>query len=161
MAWFKLFLDEPVVGSLGKGGTYHYEDGVLEVGWWNKKSWHSLPPQSAVIVKCERGPIQVVPLTVPKGYCAKILWLCGVPAAARCKSVAEYDGKVAACKVSGVKHECGQGWQIASVTDLKGRRFVVAGWVDPKITEKNRRKMIRTCGTFAPDWYIRKVLGGR
>ena len=161
MGVFKLFLDEPVVGSLGKGGRYHYEDHVLEVEWYGHKSWHSMPPKSGVVVKCRRGCVEVDVLEAPRSFGGKVLWLVGVPKAARFKSMEIYEKMLEGISGPEVKREGNQHWQIARAIAEDGRKVVLAGWVDSRIPSKQLRKMVRTLGTFAPDWYIERLLGSR
>ena len=158
MSVHKLFLDEPCYGRLGKGGEYNYDDSVLEVKWYGEKIWQYFPRKSAVMVRLDGAVPEVEPLSVPRSYPGKLLWLCGVPKQARCKSMAEYDTMVEGHTDSPVKHEGGPGWQIAIGLGPQGRDYIVAGWVDPRITAKQRRKMLQKCGTFAPDWFVEKIL---
>lgn len=155
---YKLFLKDDCSGRLGKGGEYTYEDGVLEINWYGEKSWHPVRPESALLVTLDDGETEIRRLDAPKTYPAKLLWLCGVPRVARCKSLAEYDTMVEGHKDSPVQHLGGEGWQIAKGLGPEGRDYIVAGWVDPKISNKQRRKMLEHCGTFAPDWYVDKLL---
>lgn len=155
---FKLFLKEDCSGRLGRGGEYNYEDGVLMLKWYGEPSWHYVAPGSAVLVTLGDDVVEIDGLQAPKTYPGKLLWLCGVPRVARCKSREEYDGLVEGHTDSPVRHLGGAGWQVAKGLGPEGRDYIVAGWVSAKITNKQRRQMLEQCGTFAPDWYVDKLL---
>lgn len=159
MKKFKLFLKDGESGQLGRGGEWNYKDNVLEINWYGEKSWHLVMPGTALLVRLgdEGGPV-IRRLEAPKTYPAKLLWLCGVPKVARCKSREQYDKLVESHSDSPVQHLGGAGWQIAMGLGPEGRDYIVAGWVDPGISNKQRRQMLERCGTFAPDWYVDKLM---
>ena len=155
---FKMFLKDDCQGRLGRGGEYTYEDGALEITWYGDRSIHFVEPGSAVMLTLDDGMSDIHRLKAPKSYPNKLLWLCGVPRAARCKSPAEYDTMVEGHECSPVRHLGGKGWQIAMGLGPEGRDYIVAGWVDPKISTRERTRMLKTCGTFAPDWYVEQLM---
>lgn len=162
MILFRLFLDETDEGVLGRAGMWRYdrEDQTLETVWLGKANWVQVKPRSAVVVKCAReGPV-VEPLLAPHGLAARLLWLAGVPKAARCRSREVFDRLVESWEGPPLEHLGGQGWQVARTTGPEGREAAIAGWVDPRSAPKELRRMIRACGkNDVPEWYIKELVG--
>lgn len=154
----RLYLDEPCQGRLGKSTEYAYEDGVLEIRWCGEQSWHYFPPKTAVVVKCRGCMPEVEPVMLPKAWRWRVLWLCGVPKNGRCGTMEEYEAIVRAHQGGPVRHEGGQGWQIARALGTNGRDYVVAGYAAHNLREAEARKMIRSCHVEAPEWFVNQVL---
>ena len=169
MGTYRLYLDEPCEGTVGRGTEYHYEDGVLEINWYGERAWHHVPSRTAVVVKCRGELPEVLKLEPPYGYRQRLLWLCGLPREARANTMAEYDRLVKAEEIKGaqIRHEGGPGWQIAWGIRPGGkgkrgwRQWLVAGYAEAKIKDKEIRRMLEAAGSTAPDWYVKKVLSGR
>jgi hypothetical protein len=167
MGTYRLYLDEPCEGKVGRGVRYNYEDEVLEIDFYGDKAWHHVPRRSGVSIVCRGSMPELVRLEPPYGYRQKLMWLCGVPKDRRTVCRADFDALVERERSTGATTRSfgGAGWEItwAKMPDGKqgGRgkgEYIAAAWVDSRIRGKNIRKMLEAAKMDVPDWYITKVL---
>lgn len=155
---YKLFLKEPETGRLGRGGAYAYDgDGLLELTWYGESSYHAIAPGGWLVQLDEEGR-DVRRLQVPKARAGRVMWLCGIPKAARCRTLTEYDEMAAAFVGGPVEHIGGPHWQAARCLDGRGRAYIVAAWVDMRIGWGEAQEMMRQVGCIAPEWFVRKAM---
>lgn len=159
MSKYKLFLREADAGQLGRGVEYAYDgDGLLELRWYGEISYHNVDPGTAVLAELDEDHRDVRMLVPPKRYEDRVMWLCDIPREVRCQTLAKYDDAASGYHGGEVRHICGTGWQVAVVPGLRGRRYIVAAWVDMRISWSEVQRMMEQVGCDAPDWFSRKIL---
>lgn len=155
---YKLFLKDTESGRLGRGGEYSYDgDGLLELQWYGETSYHAIAP-GGWLVQLDDEQRDVRRLQVPKARAGRVMWLCGIPAAARCKTLAEYDEMAAGYLTGPVEHIGGPRWQVARARGDQGREYIVAAWVDMRIGRQEADRMMEQLGSIAPEWFVDKLL---
>lgn len=156
---YKLFLKDQETGPLGRGGEYAYDgDGLLELRWYGDVSYHHVSPGSAVLVQLNEEVRDVRRLQPPKRHEDRIMWLCGIPKEARCRTLAEYDEAVSGYQGGPVEHIGGSRWQVAMAPTSKGWMRIVAVWVDMRIGYDEAQRMMIHVGCIAPEWFVRRLL---
>lgn len=155
---YKLFLRDPKSGRLGVGGEYAYDgEGLLELHWYGEVSYHHVSPGTAVLVQLGDETRDVRRLMPPKRLEDKVMWLCGISKAVRCRTLAEYD-EAASCESGPVEHIGGPHWQVARSLGANGGMRIVAAWVDMRISCGEARRMMTQVGCIAPEWFANRLL---
>ena len=157
MANHRLFLDKPCDGVLGKSTKYKYKDEVLEIEWCGESSYHYFPEKSAAMVMCDGGMPNVVPLSWPRNFRWRVLWLCGIPKKMRFDKLEEFEEAAAAAGAAVASF--GKGCKVAVVRGEDDLERYVAGWVDARVRDSEVRSMVRSCAGSVPAWFVKKVLG--
>lgn len=157
MANYRLFLDKPCEGVLGKSTKYHYEDEMLTIEWCGERGNHYFPEKSAVIVRCNGGMPDALKLHWPRNFRWRALWLCGVPKQMRFDSNEKFEA--AADAAGAVKVYFGRGWKIAMVEGEDGKEKPAAGWMADRVDDREIRRMVKACAPDVPAWFVRKVMG--
>ena len=157
MANYRLYLDKPCEGVLGRSTKYWYNDELLAIEWRGERHYNYVPERTAVVVKCNGGQPVVEELRWPRNFRWRALWLCGVPKRMRFDRREEYEE--AAEAAGSVRRLGGAGWEIAMIEVEDGKLRPTAGWMAGRVENKEIHRMVKACGVDVPAWFTKKVLG--